>query len=1051
MTAIKLGELFRRHRLAANLSQKDVANAVHYHHGTISRIEAGKLFPAKEIIRSFISFLSLPEAETAELWHAYEQGEHMVERLAGQLNLTHQKPVPFVGEAQVTSSDQQPAPVNHSVVPPPTGTVIFLFTDIEGSTRLWELHPQSMPLALERHNVLLHHACEAYSGLIFKTVGDAVCAAFASARDALAAVLAAQRALNMEPWQQIEPLRARMALHAGSAEARAGDYFGPALNRIARILATGHGGQILLSRAAQELVCDDLPANVELRDLGIHRLKDLIRPEHIFQVVTPDLPADFPPLRTLDAHRHNLPAQPNALIGREQELAHVGALLLRTNVRLVTLTGPGGTGKTRLALQVAAELLDRFADGVWFVPLAAISDPGLVVSAIAQMVGIKEVSSQPLNAQLKRYLGPKQLLLVLDNFEQVGVAAPLVAELLASAPQLTVLITSRAVLHLSGEYEFAVLPLALPDRRHLPALEQLTQYEAVRLFIERAQAIKPEFVVTNQSAPAVAEICYRLDGLPLAIELAAARIKLYQPNALLKRLERRLPLLTGGARDLPVRQQTLLNTIAWSYNLLDAVEQRLFRQLAVFVGGWTLEAAEAVASELRIENEKLKKDRDTFSILNPQFSILDGMTSLVNQSLVRPIQGIGGEPRFTMLETIHEFALEQLERNGEADMLRQRHTTYFLALAEAAAPELTGPHQRLWLSQLEQEHDNLRAALQWSCDQQLLETALQFCEALWRFWQFHSHLSAGRGWMEQVLAQSRSLELPVRAQVLCGAGWLAHNQGDHVQAQVLFEESLALARQLRDLASIGMALHGVGQIAADQGDYKQAYVLGDESLRVFRELGDIEEIAWSFTHLSAFARAQGDYDQAKVFGEAGLTHFQKVGHSWGIAIALLNLGYTAQAQGDTAEAATRLREGLVLLQELGDTASSAVALADLADIAVVQGDYAQAADLLRASLTLERDVGNSLTIAWCLTDLASVATAQGHMEQAARLFAAVATLRDTGDMQMDLPQQAEWDRNVATMRAQLGEAAFAAAWAAGRALSLNQAIVEALGAGIEPG
>ena len=542
----------------------------------------------------------------------------------------------------------------------PTGTVTFLFTDIEGSTTRWEQHREAMQAALARHDAILRQAIEAHGGQVFKTVGDAFYAVFATAPDALQAAITAQQTLQAEPWPEaLAPVLVRMALHTGAAEQREGDYFGPPLNRIARLLAAGHGGQILLSMATHGLIRDQRPPGVELRDLGEHRLKDLTMPEHIFQVVAPTLPSGFPPLKTLDVRPSNLPMQRSPLIGREREVAAVAALLRRDDVGLVTLLGPGGVGKTRLSLQVAVDLLDDFKDGVWFVNLAPITDPALVPSTIAQTLGVKEAGGEPLPETLKAYLREKRLLLLLDNFEQVVAAAPLVADLLASARHLKVLITSREVLHLYGEHEYPVPPLALPDLKHLPPLDYLSQYAAVALFIQRAQAIKPDFQVTNANAPAVAEICARLDGLPLAIELAAVRVRLFPPEALLGRLEHRLKALAGGARDLPARQQTLRGTIDWSYQLLDPAEQTLFARLGVFVGGCTLEAAEAVC--------------------NPDgalpLEVLDALTSLVDKSLLRQhgdrTSTLDSEPRFGMFETVREYALERLAASGEENLVRR--------------------------------------------------------------------------------------------------------------------------------------------------------------------------------------------------------------------------------------------------------------------------------------------------------------------------------------------------------------------------------------------
>ena len=488
-------------------------------------------------------------------------------------------------------------------------------------------------------------------------------------------------------------MRVRMALHTGAAEEQGGDYFGPPLNRVARLLSAAHGGQVLLSLPTQELVRDVLPLDSELRDLGEHRLKDLARPERVYQLVAPDLPADFPSLRTLESRPNNLPMQPTLLVGREREVEDVRGRLLAPEVRLLTLTGPGGTGKSRLALQSAADLIEEFEDGVFFVALATLTDHTLVTSSVAQVLGVRESGDQPLLEGIKDYLQDKRLLLVLDNFEQVLEAAPQAGEILSAAPRLKVLATSRIPLGIYGEREYAVPPLAIPDPKRLPTLEVLSQYEAVRLFIERAEATKAGFEITSENAPAVAEICARLDGLPLAIELAAARIKLLPPSSILARLTNRLKLLTGGARDLPERQRTLRGAIEWSHTLLDEGEKTLFARMAIFSGGRTLEAIEAVC------DAQGDLPMDAF----------DGVSSLVDKSLLRQEEGPEGEPRFMMLETIHEYAREKLRESGEAEEIGHAHARHFLGLAEEA--ELTGPEQAWWLERLEAEHDNLRTTL----------------------------------------------------------------------------------------------------------------------------------------------------------------------------------------------------------------------------------------------------------------------------------------------------------------------------------------------------
>src|ERR687894_2385677 len=622
------------------------------------------------------------------------------------------------------------------MVAPPSGTVTFLFTDIEGSSRMWEKSPETMRTALARHDEVLRSAIEAHGGHVFKTVGDAFCASFPTAPEALGAALSAQRALLVnEDWGEGGPPLVRMALHTGSAEERNGDYFGPPLNRVARLLSAAHGGQILLSLPAQELVRDLLPVGVELRDLGEHRLKDLARPERVFELLAPDLPAGFPPLRTLESRPNNLPMQPTPLVGREREVEDVRERLLAPEVRLLTLTGPGGTGKTRLALQAAADLLDEFEDGVFFVALATLTDPTLVASTVAQVLDVRESGDQPLIEGVKDYLKDKRLLLVLDNFEQVLEAAPLAGELL-SAPRLKVLATSRIPLGVYGEHEYAVPPLAVPDPKRLPGLEALSQYEAVRLFIERARAAKADFAVTSENAPAVAEICARLDGLPLAIELAAARVKLLPPGAMLGRLGRRLKLLTGGARDLPERQRTLRGAIEWSHTLLEEGEKTLFARLAVFSGGRTLEAIEAIC--------------DTEGDL--PIEAFEGVSSLVDKSLLRQEEGPNGEPRFVMLETVHEFAREKLGQSAETQEIKRVHAEYFLTLIEVAHPELKGPDQLEWLERLEAEHDNMRAALSWASERKEVEVALRLGGSLWWFWWMRGYYSEGRRWLQEALA-----------------------------------------------------------------------------------------------------------------------------------------------------------------------------------------------------------------------------------------------------------------------------------------------------------
>jgi predicted ATPase/class 3 adenylate cyclase len=970
----------------------------------------------------------------------------------------------------------------------PTGTATFLFTDIEGSTQLWEQHPQAMAHSLAQHHALLREAIEAHGGVVFQIIGDAFCAAFPTAPAALSAALMAQRALRDATWGPTGPLHVRMALHTATLAVQAGDYpSGPHFNRLARLLSAGHGGQILLSLASAELLREHLPPEALLRDLGSHRLKGLGRPEQIFQLVTSDLPTDFPPLRTPETRGTHLPAQLTPLIGRELEVAAVCALLRRTEVRLVTLTGPGGIGKTRLALQ-AAELLDTnelapplppqrerglggegprsegdFPDGVWFVNLAPLSDPGLVASAIAHALGVREVAQQPILDSLKSYLREKRMLLVLDNFEQIVDAAPVVAEVLVDAPGLTVLVTSRMPLRLSGEHEFAVPPLGLPPIKATVITERtavaraatpttsgmsafpvanLTQYEAVRLFIERARAVKAEFAITNENAPAVAEICYRLDGLPLAIELAAGGVKLFSPQALLTRLDQRLKFLTGGARDLPVRQQTIRNTIDWSYALLDAPEQALFRRLGVFVGGCTLEAAEAVCNA----------DGDL------PLDVMDGITWLTDKCLLRSEEGANGEPRFLMLGTIREYALERMEQSGEVEVVRRRHADYFLRLAETAEPELLGPAQRMWLDKLEADIDNLRAALAWSLSVQGVATedsreaiglALRLATAVGHFWTARNRQREGRTWLERIFERSQALAIAlpslVHAQALSLVGYIATAQTDVDRATTVLEESLALYRDAEDEAGIAEALLYLGRNARMRQDYQRAEQLEVESLMHFRRLRIAWGTALALLSLGDVALEQGLLEHSTAYLQEALALTQDTGLVDHGGWVLYNLGRTAYLQGDYSGALAWLEKGLALFRDLDYTLGVEGTLIELGRAAHAQGYCVQAAQHLIESLALMSEKRFPLSpIADCLDGLAGVAGAQGQPERAVRLFGAAEALRESAGNMLWPAYRTAYDRDVALARAQFDDATFTAAWAAGRAMTLEQAIAYAL-------
>jgi predicted ATPase/class 3 adenylate cyclase len=956
----------------------------------------------------------------------------------------------------------------------PTGTVTLLFTDIEGSTRLLQHLGKRYAEVLEESRTLLRTEFHAFGGHEVDTQGDSFFIAFARATDAVMAAMAAQRGLASHPWPEGTTVRVRMGLHTGEPQRSAEGYVGLDVHHAARIMSAGHGGQVLLSQTTRDLVEQTLPPGVSVRDLGAHRLKDLQQPSHLFQLVIPELSIDFPPLKTLDSSPNNLPLQPTPFLGREKEVDALQQLLLRDSSRLITLTGPGGVGKTRLGLQVAAELTEHFPDGTWFVSLAPISDPDLVIPTISQTLGLPEARDQTPLEQVKRALQEKKMLLLLDNFEQVVSAATSVADLFSGCPHLKVLVTSREGLHVRAEREFPVPALLLPDMKRLPDLATLSQYEAVALFIERAQAVNPAFQVTNANAPAVAEICVRLDGLPLAIELAAARIRLFSPQALLTRLGQRLPLLTSSARDVPARQQTLRQTIQWSYDLLKPAEQRLFRRLAVFVGGCAFQAVEAVSADVAEEPS----------------SVLDTVTSLLDKNLLRQTEQDDGEPWFMLLETIREYGLEALAEREELEATRHAHAAYYYQLAEEAEPALSGPQQVVWFHRLERELDNLRAALNWLLERgearESIEMALRLGTALVEFWQVRSHTYEGWTFLERALERSEGGAVAVRAKALNAAGDLAMELGNHDRGEELCQQSLALFRESGDLAGVGEALFHLGNASWLKGDLATARFHFEESLKIRQETGDKNFMASSLIMLSVVDMDQGDYTQGYSHAEEGLRLYRERGNKQGIAIALQHIAYGHLCEGDAIKAHPLYEESYAFFKEIGakayerlalcglgrvaflqgnlslarslleeasttfqgeedpdDLENKAWALSHLARVVAFEGDHAMARALYEQCLAIVKQlVGFKLNIPFYLEGLAAVVAAQGELPWAARLWGTAEALREGMGAPIHPIYRADYERSVAAARTQLGEQVFATAWAEGGTMTLDQVLGE---------
>jgi len=834
------------------------------------------------------------------------------------------------------------------------GTVTFLFTDIEGSTRVLQQLGDAWPAALERHRELIRGAIAEQGGEEIGTEGDSFFIAFGTASDAVSAAAAAQHALAAEPWPEHAPLRVRMGLHTGEARRGVdGNFSGIDVHRAARIAAAGHGGQVLVSEATRVLVEASLAAELSLRDLGSHRLKDLSAPEHIYQLLVDGLPSDFPPLMTLDATPNNLPVQLTSFLGREHEIGAVCELLGQH--RLVTLTGPGGTGKTRLSLQVAARNADRFPDGVYWVPLSALSEVELVASTIAHALGLPDGGGRAPEERILDSLRNKRLLLVLDNFEQLIGAAPLVSDLLTRASGLSVLATSREPLHVYGEQEYAVPPLGLPPLQgrgpqRPPDLGVLSQYEAVALFIERATAVKADFAVTNENAPAVAELCVRLDGLPLAIELAAARSRILGPEAILRRLGDKLDLLSGGGSDRPERQQTLRGAIAWSYDLLEEADRRLFAGLSVFVGGASLDAVEDVCGPV--------VDGD----------ILDGLSSLLEKSLVRQ-RSTEAEPRFSLLHTIREFAIECAEKLGLADGLRVRHGVFFARLAADAEAAIMGSDKRSWLDRLELEHDNLRAALTHAADEGNAGAALELSSNLWRFWQMRGYIDEGLERVRQALAlPADESARALRPRAIEAAGGLAYWQGDLATAETYYQQALDAQREAGYEAGIADALYNLSFVysipaAGRRVDPQRTSELVSEALVINRRLGNRAGVARCLWSLSNSAWMEEDLGGGQAYLAEALDIFRELDDRFMVGWALYTSGMMDLQAKHQVDAGQPLREALDIFGEAQDVSGYVLVLDGLAAEAHLVGDDQRAARLAAAVTVLQENSGTGLTVA----------------------------------------------------------------------------------------
>ena len=918
----------------------------------------------------------------------------------------------------------------------PSGTVTFLFSDIEGSTARWEAAPEAMGLALARHDVLVRDAIEAHSGYVFKTMGDAFCAAFATAPDALAAALDAQSALAAEDFSAVECIRVRMALHSGRANERDGDYFGPTVNRVARLLAIGHGRQVLISDTCAKLLQGEIPSQSSLRDLGAHRLKDLAQPEHVFQLVVSGLPETFPALLSLDHLSNNLPAQLSSFVGRDEVVAEVKTLL--EEHRVVTLVGTGGAGKTRCAIQVGAELVDGSGDGVWLAELAPISEPSLVANVVARALSVQESLNRPMLETLLAYLKRKRLLLILDNCEHViEEARRVVAAIVHRCPEVRILATSREGLNIAGEEAYRMPSLAVPSESETQSSEELSSYGAVQLFTDRAISADKHFAFSDENAPYVAEICRRLDGIPLAIELAAARVKVLSPKQLAQKLDERFRVLTGGDRSALPRHQTMRALIDWSYDLLSDNERKMFRTLSIFAGSFTLESASAVCSEEAID----------------EIATLDLLSSLVDKSLVQTEQ-TGGGTRYRLLESTREYGRERLCDAGDYAAVAQAHASAFLALAEELNRDWDTSPDALWFAQAELELENFRAALNWALGSRG-EAVLggRLVAALRPLWMYLA-AAEGRRWIqatrELVGAEAPA---PVVAALDLTEASLDAALCQYKASCAAGERALARYRELADSLRVAHAQQIVGQALVILGRVEEANVLLSQALAASHALEKRRLTGLALQGLALAANALGDVAEARSLHADALEIFRVIGAKRTAAAVSVNLAETEFHSGDAAEALRLAGEALDAFRGFNHTLGVALALRNMAAYLTALERFDEARTYGREGLVTARDAQDEVGVAFVLQHLVAIAALRPtgdakpkHDDQlrAARVLGYVNTRIETLELFREYTEQQEYDKVHSALSDALGANECAKLMAEGGIWNEDQAVAEAM-------
>ena len=903
----------------------------------------------------------------------------------------------------------------------PTGTVTFIFTDLEGSTRLLSALRDTYARLLDEYYELVGSIFAAHGGVELDRAGDGLFHSFASARSAASAAVEVLHAMAVHDWPAGANVRARIGLHTGEPTSRPTGYVGMDVHRAARIAASGHGGQLLLSQTTRDLVVGDLPAEASLTDLGEHWLKDLAEPEHLFQLNIEGLPHAFPPLRSLVTLPNNLPRHLSSFVGRRADVAEVRQLT--TEAPLVTLTGPGGVGKTRLCLQVAAELVDTFVDGAWLVELETLTDEALVAQQVSLALGVAEASDADAQEALLGHLRSREALLILDNCEHViDAAARLANTVLRSCPGLRILATSREALGVAGERMYPVRSLSLPTHVGTLTAEQAAEFEAVGLFAERAQAADPTFRISDDNAAAVVEICRRLDGIPLAVELAAARVRALTVQQIADRLDDRFRLLTGGSRTVMPRHQTLRAAIDWSFDLLPDTERAVLWRLSVFAGSFSLEAAEAVCAGPQV----------------PRESVVDHLTRLVEKSLVNR-QG----DQYRLLETVRGYARERSLEAGEAHGAYERHRDWYLGLVRQAAPAFfRGPESAPWLDRLDAEHDNLRVALSWSLnDAGAPEAALELVAGLWRFWEIRGYLLEGRHWMERALAITPGGVSRLSADVLTGAGILASGQGDHSAAVRFHEESLAMHEELGDRRSIQYALHNLANAALHTGDLGRARNLYERVIEIGQ--GD-PNLTFVLVNLADVADGQGDHAAARRHYEEAIEMTADGGNPWATAYALSSYGQSAARHGDTVAAREMYDRALGIYRQTGDQRGEARVMTMIADLVAEEGDAPAARSMLYEALQIRCRLGDAPGICAALEHF-SGAISESDPGRATRILAAAAAMRDRTGSRLSMKDQADVGQQLDLLQNALGPQ-FQHAWSVGQSAGLDDALRDAAGA-----